>query len=352
MRNGEYGLGIDIGDGTVAVAVCEAGDGGGAEALPLGDPGCRVMARVGAPVPVYDGDVPVAAEDLAAAAVQRARGVAAGRAGRPDSWTVVTVPPSWGGHRRAVLARALESAGVPRFSLVSGAVAAVQHHVSTGDLPAEPTVAVYDLGASSLDTAVVGPTPDEPLAHLAVPPAPLPWGGRDVDDLVLGLVRPYTDLPAGEPGTRDAARALRAACVAAKEALAAETAVDVDGGSGPVRVTREELDELLAGPARASVAALAATVAAAGVDLHRLDAVVLAGGGGRLPLVAELLSGELDRPVVVGPDPALSAALGAAGLAAEAIAAEPAPDAAGTALVAVDDAPPAARGRRRPQVGS
>jgi len=284
--------------------------GGTARSRPL-------VARVGDPVPVYAGGRALPAAELVAAAVEQVRELAAERAGRPDAWTVVTVPPSWAGHRCAALAHALTAAGVPRFSLVSSAVAAVSAHVAAGDLPAEPTVAVYDLGAGTLDTAVVGPTADQPLAHLAVPPAPLPWGGRDVDDAVVTHVLDCMGTPSGDAG------ALRAACVAAKEALSTATVVrvDLDGAAdGSVRLTREELDEALAGPARRSAGVLAATVAAAGLRPADLDAVVLAGGGVRVPLVAEVLSGELGRPLVVGDDPALTAALGAATLAAEAIA--------------------------------
>jgi actin-like ATPase involved in cell morphogenesis len=351
VRNGEYGLGVDIGDGDISAAVCRRDDGGGAavaEVLPLGVPGAtaaarltigvdgrvepapaddaaavtHVMAGVGVPAPLYAGDRPVAAADVAAGAVQWVRELATARAGRPDAWTVVTVPPSWGGHRRAELARALESAGVPRFSLVSAAVAATHHHVATGDLPAEPTVAVYDLGATTLDTAVVGPTAEEALAHLAVPPAPRPWGGRDVDDAVLAHVRRCLGTPDGDPPARTRGRTLRAACVAAKEALSSSTVVDVaaDGAPGPIRLTREELDEVLTGPVLASVEALADAVDSAGRTLDQLDGIVLAGGGVRVPLVAETLSGELGRPLLVAADPAMTAALGAAALAAEALA--------------------------------
>ncbi|MGY1681294.1 Hsp70 family protein [Geodermatophilus sp. SYSU D01176] len=360
MRNDEYGLGVDVGDGAVSAAVC--GVDGGAVPLPLGEGRVtavvgddertalvpadgtarspHLVARVGDPVPVYAGGRGVAAADLVADVVQRVRELAAAREGRPDSWTVVTVPPSWAGHRCAALARALAAAGVPRFSLVSSAVAAVSAHVAAGDLPAEPTAAVYDLGAGSLDTAVVGPTADDPLAHLAVPPAPLAWGGRDIDDVVLAHVVGCLGTPVGDAG------ALRAACATAKEALSTATAVrvDVDGvGDGPVRLTREELDEVLDEPVRRSVAVLAAAAAAAGLAPEDLDAVVLTGGGVRVPLVAEVLSGELGRPLVVGDDPALTPALGAAALAAEALAVDalaPDPTVAGTAAVEMPPVPP------------
>ncbi|WP_448621891.1 Hsp70 family protein [Geodermatophilus sp. URMC 65] len=343
MRNGEYGLGIDVGDGAVSAAVC--GPDGAAVPLPLplgegpvaaavGDDGRialvpadgtagrpPLVARVGDPVPIHAGGRAAPAAELVADVVQHVRVLAAEREGRPDAWTVVTVPPSWAGHRCVTLAAALTAAGVPRFSLLSSAVAAVAAHVAAGDLAPEPTVAVYDLGAGTLDTAVVGPGPDRPLAHLAVPPAPLPWGGRDVDDVVLAHVLDCLDAPPGD------GRALRAACRAAKEALSTATVVRIatDGPDGPVRLTREELDEVLAGPVRGAAEALAAAVAAAGLDPADLDAVVLAGGGVRVPLVAEVLSDELGRPLVVGGDPALTPALGAATLAAEALAAEALP---------------------------
>jgi molecular chaperone DnaK len=339
VRNGEYGLGIDVGDGAVSAAVCGP-DGGavplrlgeGPVAAAIGDDGrvalvpaggtagrAPLLARVGDPVPVYVGGRAVPAAELVADAVQRVRALAAEQEGRPDAWTVVTVPPSWAGHRCAALAGALTAAGLPRFSLVSSAVAAVAAHVVAGDLPPEPTVAVYDLGAGSLDTAVVGPGGDRLLEHLAAPPARLTWGGRDADDVVLAHVLDCRGAPDGD------ARALRAACRAAKEALSTATVVTVDAGGpdGPVRLTREELDEVLAGPVRASAEALADAVAAAGLEPDDLDAVVLTGGGVRVPLVAEAVSDELGRPLVVAGDPALTAALGAAALAADALTAEP-----------------------------
>ncbi len=153
MHDQEYGLGIDVGDRTVVAAVC--GHGGRAEPLPLprgGDHGLPgVVGHAGTATPVLVGDQPVVAADVLADVVRRVRDAAAEQVGTSDVRTVVTVPPSWDDSRRAGLADSLRRAGVPRVTLLSSAVAATAHHVAVGRLPARPTVAVYDLGARTLD---------------------------------------------------------------------------------------------------------------------------------------------------------------------------------------------------------
>lgn len=360
MRGRSYGLGIDVGDSTVVAAVCPPDDDGRpgeARLLPLGrgtaegsaalavvggrlsvlpppGPGPagglveHVLQRVGAPTPLVGAGRGLSAAAAVAAIAARAHEVAARSEGHPAAWTVLTVPPSWGGHRRDLLAAALVAAGLPRSSVVSSAVAVVR--ACAGALPAGSTVAVYDLGAGSLDTAVLRTTDDGDAEQLAVPPAPLAWGGRDLDDAVVGHV--VGSLPGGAAPTHPAERAaLRRACVAAKEALSTETDVrvdvQVDGTPCTVRLVREDVEDLVADAVEDSVDVLRQALAAAGRTVEDLAAVVLAGGGTRVPLVAETLSAELGRPLVTDGEPALTAARGAAQLAL-ARAAEPAAEAA------------------------
>jgi molecular chaperone DnaK len=353
-----YGLGIDIGDGVVTAAVCRAG---AAEVLHLECAGSlpadtpHVMARVGAPEPFYVGGRAVAAAEVAAGIVREVMALAGFRAGRAPGWTVLTVPPSWGGYRGAALLEALgPTAG--RLSLVSAAVAATRQHVDTGDLPADPAVVVYDAGASTVDTAVVGTTPAATLEHLGLPPRPLDWGGCDIDDALLGHVAGSLEHPL-DPADAAGRRALRAAVVAAKEALSADTVASLDaGGDVPLRVLREELDELIAPAVADTVTHLLATIEAAGLTADDLDAVVLAGGSARVPLVAERLSADLGRPLVVGPSPECTVALGAARLAAAAAAAVPAAVPAAIAVPSTSTprtsrgaaGPPSIPGSRRP----
>ena len=343
-----YGLGIDVGDQTVLAAVCRDG-GSTAELLDLAgdapvasaavqlaggrlsvfppagldaDDGLveHLLQRVGAPTPLTGSGGSLPAAEAVAAIARRAHELAAGREGGPASWTVLTVPPSWSGHRRELLVRALAAAGLRRSSVVSSAVAVVRAQLAAGALAAGATVGVYDLGASGLDTAVVRTTEDGRVEHLAAPPAPLGWGGRDLDDAVLGHV--LESVPdAAAPADRREAAAVRQACRAAKEALSTETDVRVDlvlgGTTHTVRVVREDVEDLVADAVEASVDVLRATVQAAGTAVDELAAVVLAGGSARVPLVAETLSAELGRPLVADPEPARSAASGAAQLAVD-----------------------------------
>jgi hypothetical protein len=208
---------------------------------------------------------------------------------------------------------------------------------------------VYDLGAATLDTAVVGPRGDGVLHHLAAPPAPLGWGGRDIDDALLAHVLTCLEPPTGH-GDHGAASSfpndLRERAVAAKELLAADTVacIEIPLPTGTLRLTREELDELIGGRVEDTVELMRAAIRDSGLGPEDLDGIVLSGGSTRLPVVVELLSTGLDVPVTAGPEPELTVALGAAQLAAEAVlaAAEHPVGTGGGSGSPADEDPPAA----------
>ena len=357
MPNPHYGLGIDVGDQTVVAAVCwTAGTQSVVEPVPLAghamavpaaieldgagrpslarpdgavgpDPAAagHLLTRIGGPTPVYVGGSPVGAADAVAAMVAGVLTTVAERQGGPAARTVVTVPPSWGEHRRAHLTAALQSIGSPGLSLASSAVATVRHHAGDDTLPPQATLAVYDVGGSTVDTAVVRTTRTGPAEQLGRPPAPLTWGGRDVDDAVLDLVCSRLGIRTTSKGlaadTRVRLVALRRACVTAKETLSSESDVHLDvdlaatGRDTAVRLARADVDPLVRTPVEASVDVLRQAVTDAGLTVEDLDGVLLAGGGAAMPLVRETLAAELGRPVIVDSRPAWSAALGAARLA-------------------------------------
>ena len=70
-----------------------------------------------------------------------------------------------------------------------------------------------------------------------------------------------------------------------------------------VRVTRAELEAMIRPPLSETVTALERAVRSAGLTPEGIDHVLLVGGSSRIPLVAELVSAGLGRPVAVDAHP-------------------------------------------------
>ena len=109
---------------------------------------------------------------------------------------------------------------------------------------------------------------------------------------------------------------MRRECTEAKEALSADTEVSIPVltpvGRGSVRLHRSEFESMIRPQVEETVDALHRAVASAGVGADQLTAVLLVGGSSRIPLVAQLVSEGLGRPVAVDTDPKNAIAKGAA----------------------------------------
>src|SRR5690349_15858245 len=109
---------------------------------------------------------------------------------------------------------------------------------------------------------------------------------------------------------------LRDECRRAKERLSAETATavlaDLPGYRTDIRITRTELEDMLAAPLAEFLATLDETLDRYGVPAASLSAVATVGGGARIPLITQRLSAHLRAPVVSTGRPELTAAEGAA----------------------------------------
>src|SRR5690606_34222717 len=82
-----------------------------------------------------------------------------------------------------------------------------------------------------------------------------------------------------------------------------------------VRLTREELEEMVRPALYDSIEALRRALRSAGVTPEQLHSVLLVGGSSRMPIVAQLVGAELGRPVAVDAHPKHAVAMGAAWLA-------------------------------------
>lgn len=251
----------------------------------------------------------------------------AAKGSAPDA-IAVAHPATWAAHKRNLFADALAAVGLPGAHLVAEPVAVALAGNRCGELTAGSLVAVYDFGGRSYNVAVLR-LGSGGWSVLGRPGEGGEFGGIDVDDAVLAHVLGNLSQDAREalavldsgddrdPAISAAMADLRADCVRVKESLSVQTAATVavalPGISTRIRLTRGELENLIADPVRAGADALDAAIDAAGVDPAELACVFLSGGSARIPLVTQLLSQGFGVPVrsADATDPALAVATGA-----------------------------------------
>jgi actin-like ATPase involved in cell morphogenesis len=350
-----YWLGIDVGTTFTAAAVCRREEGRRPlpEVMPLGSRSAAVSSvvylsedgqavvgeaaerravtdsdrvvrefkrRIGDEVPMVIGGVPHSACEIAAMVVRWVVERVAEREGEAAQGITITHPASWGTYKTQIMAEALRAADLSEvmFRTEPEAAAAsysMQERVATGS-----TIAVYDLGGGTFDAAVVRKTGPATFSVLGVPEGIERLGGVDFDDAVFGYVvakvPALSELDPDAPTTLAATTRLRRECTEAKEALSADTEVTIPvllpEIQSQVRLVRAELEDLIRPQVAQTIEALRRALRSADVAPEELDAVLLVGGSSRIPLVAQLVSAELGRPVAVDADPTAAIALGAA----------------------------------------
>jgi molecular chaperone DnaK len=357
-----YQLGIDLGTTYTAAAVCRSSDRGwvepevvslgsrsatvasvlflapdgsvlvgeAAERRALTDPDRVVREfkrRVGDPTPIVVAGRNWAPEELSARLVRWVVDRVAEREGGPADRIAITHPASWGTHKTGLLARALASQGLAVTFLAEPQAAAL-HYASTERVGVGTTIAVYDLGGGTFDAAVVrkgdaasagsGPAG---FGLLGRPEGLERLGGIDFDEVVFehvraGLPEAFENLDDTDPAVLSAVARIRRDCTEAKEALSADTEVSIPvllpASRGSVRLHRSEFEQLIRPQIEETVDALRKAVGSAGLAPEQLTAVLLVGGSSRIPLVSQLVSEQLGRPVAVDADPKNAIAKGAA----------------------------------------
>jgi actin-like ATPase involved in cell morphogenesis len=297
--------------------------------------------RIGDPTPVPARRLPAHRARADRRAAPRGRRAGHRPAGRPAGRRDGHPPGQLGAVQAAAAREAVALSGVPSPAVITEPEAAAVRYASLRRLAEGDVVAVYDLGGGTFDAAVLARTSDG-FRILGSPAGIEQLGGVDFDDAVFAHVLAalgdrVEQLDVEDPATAAGLTRLRRDCVAAKEALSQDDDIDVPVGlpllHTSVRITRSELEDLIRPPLLETVASLRRALRSAGVAPEDLTTVLLAGGSSRIPLVAELLSAQLGRPLAVDAHPKHLVALGAA-------------TAVGQALPAARLTPP---GRSRPR---
>jgi len=344
-----YSLGVDLGTTYTAAAVWR---GGRTEIVPLGDHSPQIPSalfrtedgeflvgepavrrgtgdpgrlatefkrRVGDDTSILVGGTPMSAHALMAQLLAWVVAkVSAGQGGQPAT-VVLTCPANWGPYRRELLEQAGRMAGVGAVVICTEPSAAAVHFASTERVEVGDTLAVYDLGGGTFDAAVLRKDGEADFALLGSPEGIEHLGGLDFDAAVLQHAWSTIGDVGADPedeAVLTALSRLRRDCTEAKEALSVDTEVsipvDLGGQHRTVRLGRVELEELIRPSLEETVTALERALASADVTAAELDSVLLVGGSARIPLVTELLTRRLDRPVAVSAQPKHGVALGAA----------------------------------------
>jgi actin-like ATPase involved in cell morphogenesis len=294
----------------------------------------RFKRRIGDETPLLIGNGAQAARhhahSLAARMISWVVGQVTLRQGGGPERIVVTHPVGWGPHKLQLLTRSLADLGLDNVDLLSEPQAAAIAFASTGRLPEDALLAVYDLGGGTFDASLLRVTPDGRFRPVGRAVGLADLGGIDFDDAILAHVldslgADNVSLDPSEEMVTTALARLRQECVDAKEALSVDTATTVPVLLGSlntsVRVTRAEFETMISPAIAATVEVLDAALDSLGAE-DEITHLLLTGGSSRIPLVTQALSAHLGSGVRLDRDldPTLAVALGAA------VAARPRPE--------------------------
>ena len=276
--------------------------------------------RVGDPTPVIVGGTPYSADALMARLLRAVVDLVVEAEGSAPDGVAVTHPANWGPYKLDLFRQATRLADLDDVVTVSEPEAAAIHYASQSRVEPGAVIAVYDLGGGTFDAAVLRKT-DDGWDVLGTPEGIERLGGVDFDAAVhhhvASAIGPaLDDLSPDDPAALAAAARLRQECVDAKEALSADSDVSIPvllpKLQTEVRLTRAEYEQMVRPALADSITSLTRALRSAGVEPGDVTTVLLVGGSSRTPLVAELVSSALGRPVAVDAHPKYGVALGAA----------------------------------------
>ncbi|MCX5042046.1 Hsp70 family protein [Aldersonia sp. NBC_00410] len=208
--------------------------------------------------------------------------------------------------RADALRTALAHEKLANYQLVPEVIASLELFASTGELNGFRSVAVYDLGTSGLSISVVDT--ERKIVHGAERTTDI--SGRAFDAMIG-----EAQIASGRlalPTDADGFNRLDLLCREAKEQLSTSTAVALPAPEGLVLLSRKDFEMLIAPTVEASARLLRNTIVG---SRKPVEAIVLIGGGARIPLVANVLRSVAGLPVIVANHPDTVAARGAALLA-------------------------------------
>ncbi len=283
----------------------------------------------GQDAPVELAGVAYSVTELTAAMFATLREQAELIANQPVRAAVLTVPADYGRARRDLMVVAAGKAGLTGpVTVIDEPVAAAFAAAHGPRLRPGELILVYDLGGGTFDAALLTVT----RAGFTVSATTgLPaCGGSDIDRLLYSWLRDRADprlepflktAPDADAASRQAARALRLSLleflrIRVKHQLSSATTVDDTFTEGPVqvRVTMDasQFCAIIEPVISETVSCCRELLRSSHHEADDLAALLLVGGGTRMPSVTDALLEAFGRPIRRAEDPELAVALGAA----------------------------------------
>lgn len=275
--------------------------------------------HLGDDAPLLVGSDFVPAQQLVATMIEWAADTVASQQGHPPEHIAIAHSATWGPYRAHLVQQALGQLGLTDVSLVPEPVAVGLDYANSQSVPTNGTVAVGNIGGSGFDATVLRRS--EPGFEVVGAPLDADYpSGQDLDDAVFGHLRgevgdQLDGLDPADPQSRALLAALRAECTRAKEALSyhphAALRVAVPRGRTEVALSRSRFEQLARPHLERVPELVTQAVQSAALEVDQLEAVVLAGGTARTPLLRQLVTQRLCQPQIDAA-PELVAARGAA----------------------------------------
>ncbi|MDA3645840.1 Hsp70 family protein [Saccharopolyspora indica] len=282
-------------------------------------------ARLGDDLPLLVGSEFVPAQRLVAAMVEWVADVVAGRQGHPAEHIAIAHSATWGPHRIRLVQQALAQLGLNEVTMVPEPLAVALDYAGKQRVAEHEPIAVANIGGSGMDATVLR----RRQRGFEVVGSPLTAdhpSGQDLDDEIFAAVRAefgeqLEALDLADLNQRAALAHLRAECVRAKEALSqqasAQIRVELPGVRTEFAMSRSRYEQLARPHLERVPELVLQAVQSATLTPDDLDAVVLAGGTARVPLLKQLVAERLKVPPQVDVSPELAAACGAASAAVQ-----------------------------------
>jgi hypothetical protein len=199
------------------------------------------------------------------------------------------------------LRAAFAGAHLNNYHLVPEVEAVIEYLAVTGEARGAGSVALFDLGSSGLTVSVVDLTARTVTASQR--------SGSYSGDLIDAYVRNNQLQRLGKPATDPDIALFEKRCRIAKERLSTQDAVCLPDASGMILLSRENFELLITDLLDEAIEFAREVMIGANVPI---DAVVLIGGGARMPIVQQRVGPLLELPSIVPTEPETVAARGAA----------------------------------------